>query len=137
MLTELTYTIDEELDEIFKIELLKSAIGELDLRDQKVLLYYFGIGVRPHTEIELGNLLGLTRERIRQLRDRALTKIAESATGQKLRDYTDSNWPVAPSPLTKNAKPKKQVGWRNKPMPQAAISPPKERCKCCGLIHRL
>jgi len=114
MLTELTYTIDEELDEGFKLELLMLAIEELEPRDRKVLLYHFGIGVRPRTDVEIGESLGITRERVRQLRNRAFTRVAESVTGQQLRDYTDPNWPVAveSSPPVKITKPRKIWDWK-------------------------
>ena len=49
---------------------------------------YFGLeGEREHTLEEIGNHLGVTRERIRQLRDRALRRLAEGDCGEALRSF--------------------------------------------------
>lgn len=115
MLTELTYTIDEELDNKAKLELLMLAIDELEPRDRKVLLLTFGIGVRPRTDVEIGESLGITRERVRQLRNRAFTRITKTVSYQKLHDYMVplENYPPPPPtfPLVKNNKPRK-LPWR-------------------------
>ena len=115
MLTELTYTIDEELDDNFKLELLMLAIEELEPRDRKVLLLNFGIGVRPHTYAEIGNLLGVTGNRVWSLKIRALKRITKTVSYQKLHDYMVplENYPPPPPtfPLLKNNKPRK-LPWR-------------------------
>ncbi|MGI8817945.1 MAG: sigma factor-like helix-turn-helix DNA-binding protein [Gemmatimonadales bacterium] len=35
---------------------------------------------------EIGRMMGVTRERIRQLRDRALLRLREGETGERLKD---------------------------------------------------
>jgi RNA polymerase primary sigma factor len=72
--------------------LLTEAIGEaletLEARDAKVLRLYFGLeGEREHTLEEIGNMLGVTRERIRQLRDRALRRLREGIKGAALESF--------------------------------------------------
>jgi RNA polymerase sigma factor (sigma-70 family) len=52
----------------------------LDRREQEVLRHRFGLdGSRPHTLGELGDRLGLTRERVRQIEKAALSKLRRPA----------------------------------------------------------
>ncbi len=56
-------------------------------RDAKVLRLYFGLDDgNSRTLEEIGRMMGVTRERIRQLRDRALTRLREGETGERLKD---------------------------------------------------
>ena len=51
---------------------------------------YFGLGgCQPITLESIGNSLGLTRERIRQIRDRALEKLRGSCT-QAWSDFSNN-----------------------------------------------
>jgi RNA polymerase primary sigma factor len=68
---------------------LERALGTLPPRDAKILRLYFGLeGGREHTLDEIGRLLGVTRERVRQLRDRALRRLREGSVGDALRDLS-------------------------------------------------
>jgi RNA polymerase primary sigma factor len=65
---------------------LDAALAALPPRDAKVLRLYFGLDDgKSRTLEEIGKMLGVTRERIRQLRDRALRQLREEY-GDKLRD---------------------------------------------------
>jgi RNA polymerase primary sigma factor len=65
---------------------LDTALAALPPRDAKVLRLYFGLDDgKTRTLEEIGRMLGVTRERIRQLRDRALRQLREQH-GDKLRD---------------------------------------------------
>jgi RNA polymerase primary sigma factor len=65
---------------------LDTALAALPPRDAKVLRLYFGLDDgRTRTLEEIGRMMGVTRERIRQLRDRALRQLREQH-GDKLRD---------------------------------------------------
>ena len=65
---------------------LDAALAALPARDAKVLRLYFGLDDgKARTLEEIGRMLGVTRERIRQLRDRALRQLREQH-GDKLRD---------------------------------------------------
>ena len=47
-----------------------------------MLRLYFGLnGGREHTLEEIGSMLGVTRECVRQLRDRALKRLREGKVG--------------------------------------------------------
>jgi RNA polymerase primary sigma factor len=63
------------------------ALDVLPPRDRRVLVMYFGLeGGRPMTLQEIARELAVTRERVRQLRDRALKRLRESDTADVLRD---------------------------------------------------
>lgn len=67
---------------------VRDAIKDLSPREQKILEMRFGLadGV-SHTLEEVGKEFDVTRERIRQIEAKALEKIQDSPTIQKLRDY--------------------------------------------------
>ncbi len=67
---------------------VEEALQTLPARDAKVLRLYFGLdGGREHTLEEIGGMLGVTRERVRQLRDRALKRLREGEVGKALETF--------------------------------------------------
>jgi RNA polymerase primary sigma factor len=50
-------------------------LGRLDERQQAVVSRYFGIDRERQTMAEIGQELGLKRERVRQIRNQALRKL--------------------------------------------------------------
>jgi DNA-binding PadR family transcriptional regulator/DNA-binding CsgD family transcriptional regulator len=59
---------------------LLAALGRLDERDRTVLKMRYGLaGERVHNLREIAKLLGISRERVRQLEARALDRLAELA----------------------------------------------------------
>jgi RNA polymerase primary sigma factor len=72
----------------FLSEEIERALRTLPARDAKVLRLYFGLdGGREHTLEEIGAMLGVTRERVRQLRDRALKRLREGEVGRALASF--------------------------------------------------
>jgi RNA polymerase primary sigma factor len=72
----------------FLSEEIERALRTLPARDAKVLRLYFGLdGGREHTLEEIGGMLGVTRERVRQLRDRALKRLREGEVGRALASF--------------------------------------------------
>jgi RNA polymerase primary sigma factor len=70
-----------------RTEGIDRALATLPPRDAKVLRFYFGLeDGNSRTLEEIGRMMGVTRERIRQLRDRALLRLREGETGDHLRD---------------------------------------------------
>jgi RNA polymerase primary sigma factor len=66
---------------------IEAALAVLPPRDAKVLKLYFGLeDGNSRTLEEIGRMMGVTRERIRQLRDRALLRLREGETGERLKD---------------------------------------------------
>ena len=69
-------------------EEIDRALRLLPARDAKVLRLYFGLNDgREHTLEEIGGLLGVTRERVRQLRDRALKRLRDGEMGRALASF--------------------------------------------------
>ena len=79
---------EERTMERFLTDVVDSALTTLPPRDAKVLKLYFGLdGGREHTLEEIGGMLGVTRERVRQLRDRALKRLREGDVGKALASF--------------------------------------------------
>ena len=71
---------EEEAMNRFLTDEIEQALNTLPPRDAKVLRLYFGLeGGREHTLEEIGSMLGVTRERVRQLRDRLRDRSRDAA----------------------------------------------------------
>ncbi len=72
-------TVNSPAQNVFdqlRTEKLKKLIGSLNEKEQKVILMRFGFDQdQPKTLEQTGSLLGVTRERIRQIEEKALQKI--------------------------------------------------------------
>ena len=67
---------------------LYACLGELDPKEQKVLRLRFGLDEgEPKTLKEIGEMMGLSRERIRQIEAQALDKLNRSQKCQQLQGY--------------------------------------------------
>jgi RNA polymerase primary sigma factor len=87
-ITEEAAEPEVEVESRLLTEAITEALSTLEARDAKVLRLYFGLeGEREHTLEEIGNMLGVTRERIRQLRDRALRRLREGERGGALESF--------------------------------------------------
>jgi RNA polymerase primary sigma factor len=80
---------DEELDhkESLKTEIDRS-LKTLTERQKEVICYFFGIGVdHPMSLEDIGERFNLTRERVRQIKDKAITKLRTTNRVNVLRTY--------------------------------------------------
>lgn len=69
-------------------EILRTLMGPLTEREKGVLVYRFGLdGAAPLTLEEVGEIYGVTRERIRQLEAKAIREIRYSRKRRLLRGY--------------------------------------------------
>ena len=76
---------EAETTERLRARELARAIHQLKPRQQRVLVERFGLdGGRPKTLEEVGVILGITRERVRQLETRALRELRAVAPGLEL-----------------------------------------------------
>jgi len=74
------------LIELFREELLEM-VGKLPAREAQVLRWRYGLeGPRPLTLAEVGEKLGISRERVRQIEERALKKLKE-AWGERALEF--------------------------------------------------
>jgi RNA polymerase primary sigma factor len=77
----------EDTTEDFLLE-FEEALGGFPDRDKKILKMYYGIGYpRAYTLKDIGDDFGLTRERIRQIKKRALDRLKLKHRSAKLRSY--------------------------------------------------
>ena len=80
---------DNELDhnESLKTEIDRS-LKTLTDRQKEVICFFFGIGVdHPMSLEDIGERFNLTRERVRQIKDKAITKLKTSNRCKLLRTY--------------------------------------------------
>jgi RNA polymerase primary sigma factor len=76
-----------EYDDSLKQEIERS-LKALTERQKEVICYFFGIGVdHPMTLEDIGERFNLTRERVRQIKDKALTKLKTTNRSEILRSY--------------------------------------------------
>jgi len=67
---------------------VRGALAELDDKERRVVSLRFGLdGDEPRTLKEIGEMMGLSRERIRQIEAQALGKLNRSQKTQMLRGY--------------------------------------------------
>jgi RNA polymerase primary sigma factor len=67
---------------------IRDSLGELDEKEALVIKLRFGLDDdRPRTLSEIGGQLNLTRERIRQIEQKAMRKLSRSRSLQLLRGY--------------------------------------------------
>jgi RNA polymerase primary sigma factor len=83
-----TEDVERELvEETLKKE-LESMLNILDEREKEIIKLRYGLeGVEPKTLEEVGEMLGISRERVRQLEQRALKKIKSIALKKHLQDF--------------------------------------------------
>jgi RNA polymerase primary sigma factor len=84
-----------DTDEMTYINSMSEDVGKvlasLGPRERQILIRYFGIGHdEPETLEKIGQRFGLTRERIRQIKEETLQKLRSSCNGKALRSYLDS-----------------------------------------------
>ncbi|KIC90568.1 RNA polymerase sigma factor rpoD [Flavihumibacter sp. ZG627] len=76
-----------EHDESLKQEIDRS-MQVLTERQKEVICYFFGIGVdHPMSLEDIGEKFNLTRERVRQIKDKAITKLQTNSRSKQLRTY--------------------------------------------------
>ena len=74
------------INESLKTE-IDRALALLVPREAEILRKFFGIGVPEKTLEEIGEELGLTRERVRQIKEKAIGKIKEGKRNKVLKTY--------------------------------------------------
>ncbi len=81
----------EPFDNVFSLTLqdtLSSVLEQLSEREMRILQLRFGLGGEaPLTLEETGKLLGITRERVRQIQEKAITKLRGLRTIRELQEF--------------------------------------------------
>ena len=78
---------DTLIEESFHLE-IERALHTLDIREATVIRLYFGIGNdMPMTLEQIGSRMNLTRERVRQIKEKALRKLRHTSRAYFLKGY--------------------------------------------------
>ncbi len=84
-------SIAEPFENVFTLTLqdtLGSVLQQLSEREMRILQLRFGLGGEgPLTLEETGKMLGITRERVRQIQEKAITKLRSLKMIRELREY--------------------------------------------------
>jgi RNA polymerase primary sigma factor len=81
-------TPDEQTFEKALTESIETALGSLKEREAKILRLYFGLdGSEAMTLEEIGALLGITRERVRQIKEKALSRLRHVSRARALESF--------------------------------------------------
>ena len=69
-------------------ESIEEVLGTLKERETRILRLYFGLdGPEPMTLEEIGSLLGITRERVRQIKEKALSRLRHVSRAKALETF--------------------------------------------------
>lgn len=83
--------VAEPFEDVFSLTLqdtLSSVLQQLSEREMRILQLRFGLaGEGPLTLEETGKMLGITRERVRQIQEKAITKLRSLRMVRELREY--------------------------------------------------
>ncbi len=80
----------DQVSRLLRREELEAVLSQLTDRERKVLELRFGLrGEEPRTLEEVGQRFGVTRERIRQIEAKTLTKLQAYRDTQRLREFLD------------------------------------------------
>lgn len=63
------------------------ALSTLTERERDIVKYFFGIGASEMTLEEIGEQFGLTRERVRQIKEKAIRRLRHSSRSKQLKTY--------------------------------------------------
>ena len=67
-----------------EVERVLSTLGD---RERDIIRYFFGIGVQELTLEEIGERFGLTRERVRQIKEKAIRRLRTNSQTKLLKAY--------------------------------------------------
>ena len=63
------------------------ALSTLSEREKDIIVSFFGISCQEMTLEEIGDKFGLTRERVRQIKEKAIRKLRSSSKSKLLKGY--------------------------------------------------
>lgn len=66
---------------------IERALSTLSEREHQIIKNFFGLGVPAMTLEEIGDELGLTRERVRQIKEKAIRRLRTSSKSKSLKSY--------------------------------------------------
>ena len=66
---------------------IERALSTLATREREIIKSFFGIGCQEMTLEEIGERFGLTRERVRQIKEKAIRKLKNNSRSKLLKSY--------------------------------------------------
>lgn len=66
---------------------IERALATLTERESDIIRYFFGIGCQEMTLEEIGERFGLTRERVRQIKEKAIRRLRHTSRSKLLKSY--------------------------------------------------
>jgi len=66
---------------------IERALATLTERERDIIKLFFGIGVQEMTLEEIGDKFGLTRERVRQIKEKAIRRLRHTSRSKLLKSY--------------------------------------------------
>ena len=63
------------------------ALSTLSEREKEIIQMFFGIGMQEMTLEEIGDKFGLTRERVRQIKEKAIRRLKQNSRSKLLKSY--------------------------------------------------
>jgi RNA polymerase primary sigma factor len=66
---------------------IERALATLTERERDIVRYFFGIGTQEMTLEEIGEQFNLTRERVRQIKEKAIRRLRHSSRSKLLKSY--------------------------------------------------
>ena len=91
LLSDDSYASPEEdvIDDSLRDQ-IETALSSLEPREAEIIRLYYGIGREESLTLdEIGERYGLTRERIRQIKEKALRRLRHTSRSRKLRPYPE------------------------------------------------
>lgn len=91
MVPENNYDADKEIVSQTESEEIKRSLSVLSEKERRIIIYYFGLDDNNHayTLEEIGYMMDMTRERVRQVKDKALKKLRMRSKKSLLRVLND------------------------------------------------
>jgi RNA polymerase primary sigma factor len=77
------------LDESLSTE-IEGALATLTERERDIIRFFFGIGCQEMTLEEIGEKFGLTRERVRQIKEKAIRRLRHASRSKLLKVILDN-----------------------------------------------
>ena len=66
---------------------VERVLATLTDRERDIVKYFFGIGCQEMTLEEIGDKFGLTRERVRQIKEKAIRRLRQNSRSKPLKSY--------------------------------------------------
>jgi RNA polymerase primary sigma factor len=67
---------------------IERSLATLTPREAEIIKLYYGLnGVQPHTLEEIGEVFFLTRERVRQIKEKAIKRLKNTSRSKFLKTY--------------------------------------------------